>query len=75
VTRKTYRRWMNPDYLSTGQVAKILHVSIQTVIRMCDCGHLPCVRPSSSSHRAVPREGLRAYLESHPDIKEFALPF
>ena len=46
--------------LKTGEVARMLGVSRQHVVDMCDRGELPCVR--IGKHRRVPRSGVDVLL-------------
>lgn len=62
-----------PPALTTGEAARWLRVSLQTVIRMCDEGHLshftiPPRRPGGHAHRRITREALLAAME------EFGIP-
>jgi excisionase family DNA binding protein len=49
------------DQLSTGQAARLLGVSRQHIVDLCDRGALRCVR--IGTHRRVPRIDIEALLE------------
>ncbi len=49
------------DY-TTGQAARFLRCSQQTVIRMADDGRIPAYRIPGSKFRRIPAEGIRQWL-------------
>ena len=51
------------DQLSTGQAARLLGVSRQHVVDLCDRGALRCVR--IGTHRRIQRIDIEALLEPH----------
>lgn len=50
------------DVLTTGQVAKICHVTIRTVIKWFESGRLEGYKIPDSKDRRIPRENLRRFL-------------
>lgn len=53
---------------STGEVASLLGVSQQTVIRCMDSGEIPSFRIPGSKFRRTAHESLMAWLEGRPDM-------
>ena len=45
------------DFLTPGEVARILHVSPKTINRWANEGRIPCVL-TLGGHRRFPREGV-----------------
>lgn len=59
--------------LTTGETAKLLRVSIQTVIRLIDTGVLKGYRVPASKFRRVPREEVERVLrETRPAASDAA---
>jgi excisionase family DNA binding protein len=59
------------DYLSVGDVARMLDVAPVTIRRKIEAGELPAVQlggPGSSVR--VPRDGLAAWLDANPAHRE-----
>ncbi len=56
---------MRKDTLSTGQVARLCDVSLQTVIRWVDGGLLPGHRIPGSEHRRIYRSDFIKFLVDH----------
>lgn len=62
----------NRDTLTTGEVAKILNVSTETIRRMCSRGQIPLAPENpdlAGLHRRILRSDLEDYLQSrhHPE--------
>ncbi len=53
---------MYTDVFTTGQVAEILRVSKQTVIRCADEGTLRCFRVPGSKHRRIRVDDVRSFM-------------
>ena len=53
----------------TGEVAKLLGVTIPTVIRYCEIGLIPCHK-TESGHRRIQSTGVCAYLDKHNMLYE-----
>lgn len=53
------------DVLTTGQVAKICHVTIRTVIKWFETGKLRGYKIPGSKDRRIPRENLLRFLRDH----------
>jgi len=51
--------------LSTGEIARLLRVSVSTVIEWIESGELPAYYVPNSSYRRVKREEFFAFLERH----------
>ncbi len=49
--------------LSTGQVAKALQISIDTVVRLVKSGDLPCERLTPASPRRILEKDLIEYAQ------------
>lgn len=49
--------------LSTGQVAKALQISIDTVVRLVESGDLPCERLTPTSPRRILEKDLVEYAQ------------
>ena len=47
------------DYLTPGDVARMLHVSAKTVVRWTTAGHLPCI-VTLGGHRRYQRADVEA---------------
>jgi excisionase family DNA binding protein len=62
-----------PGYLSSSQVAKILHVSPKTVVRWADEGKLPCAR-TLGGHRRFPERQIRTLREALEQPVTLPLP-
>lgn len=56
---------MNDDTLSTGECAKLLHQSLNTVIRQAAKGLLPFHRIPGSQHRRIRRPDLVKFMVDH----------
>jgi hypothetical protein len=55
---------------TTGDIARICSVSMQTVVRCIDTGVLRGVKiPRGSKFRRVYRKDFLAFLDAHPDLK------
>lgn len=52
----------------TGEVSKLLDLSLNTVIRLCNSGDLQCRRIPGSRHRRIEGVWIRQFLEKHPDF-------
>lgn len=52
-------------YLTTGQAARIVRCSQQTIIRACDRGLIKSFRLPASSFRRIERQVLRQFMEEH----------
>lgn len=50
---------------TTGQVAKLLDVSIQTVIRWAESGRLPSYRIPGSTHRRIRGDALAFFISDN----------
>ncbi len=50
---------------TTGQVAKICKVSLQTIIRCFDAGRLVGFKVPGSRHRRIPREKLITFMREN----------
>ena len=57
---------MRSELLTTGHVARVLGVSRQHVVDLCDRGTLPCVR--TRVHRRVPRVEVEALMKRHSGL-------
>lgn len=53
------------DTLSTGVIAKLLHVAPRTVSKWIDSGRLKGFRVPGSSHRRVHRADLDKFIDEH----------
>jgi excisionase family DNA binding protein len=53
---------------TTSEVASILHVSDQTVRRMCEAGKFPKAERTSGGHWRIPREYFKVILEQSKQI-------
>lgn len=54
---------------TTGEVAKVLAISQQTVIKLIDSGQLPGYRVPLSKFRRVSYQSLVAWLRAHPEYE------
>lgn len=52
-------------YLTGTQVARLLGVSIATVQRLADGGHLPCLRLPPNGWRRYRRADVDRFIEAH----------
>ena len=50
---------------STGDIAKLCHVSMRTVGQWCDKGRLPHYRIPGSRDRRIRRDDLITFLDAH----------
>ena len=50
-------------YLTTGQVAEILQISVPTVVRLCRRGELRHIKVAGGRQYRVPTEALTEYVE------------
>lgn len=48
---------------TTGQVAKMCRVSIQTIIRSCNLGEIESFKVPGSKHRRITQEALDEYIK------------
>jgi excisionase family DNA binding protein len=64
---KQRRRKRKPDFYSVGQVADLLGVHVNTVVRWANAGRLPCVR-TVGNQRRFPRDVVDRWvaLGAHP---------
>jgi len=51
--------------LTTGQVAKALQISVDTVVRLIESGELPCERLTPKSPRRVLEKDILEYAQRH----------
>lgn len=58
-------------YLTTGQVAQLLHVSRPTVVKLCDEGLIECEQPGK--HRRIPLRSVQRFLDVAAERRAAAL--
>lgn len=65
-------RPISVDILSTGQVAKLCHVSAGTAKKWMDSGMIQGAYRLESSDRRVPRQSVIAFMREHgiPELDE-----
>lgn len=59
------RKLWDKEVFTTGEVARICHVTIRTVIKWFESGALPGYKIPGSRDRRIPRESLVAFLRAH----------
>ena len=56
---------MSADQLTTGQVAKLCHVTARTVAKWMEKGLLKGYMLPLSGHRRIPKANLVAFMKAH----------
>lgn len=64
-TRRPRRPTPLSDPLTTGQVAKLVGVSVGMVVKWCDSGRLKSYLVPMSTHRRITRAALVAFAREH----------